>query len=129
MRALDSPSAQHPTTGGYSFPVSEKSFMRAAAIPLPRPDQPQSETAQESPSARRPRLLLDAARLGVSEYRRARDLPRLIGDPAGQGDIVARLADLEAGMEAARLAEDPHWSCIRHVELLIALLAERALRK
>jgi len=82
----------------------------------------------EHPSPRRPRLLLDAARHGLADYRAARDLPRLIGPHVPGGAILPRLTALEAEMEALRLSGDPAWSCMRHVELLIALLAERAMR-
>lgn len=99
--------------------------MCAAAAPLPRPIHDDPEPA----AARRPRLLLDAARFGVVDYRRNRDLPRLLGMHWSKGDVMARLSELEEKMEAARLADDPQWCCQRHVEVLIALLAERAYRK
>jgi len=77
---------------------------------------------------RRPRLLIAAARLGLADYRRARDLPRLLRGAEGSQDAVARLEELEADAEAARRAGSPLWNGARHVELLIALLAERRLR-
>lgn len=75
---------------------------------------------------RRPRLLMSAARHGLADYRRDRDLPRLLRGIGG--DVVEALARLEEEAEAQRRAADPLWSCMRHVELLIALLAERRLR-
>lgn len=75
---------------------------------------------------RRPRLLMAAARHGLADYRRERDLPRLLHGIGG--DVVEALARLEEEAEAQRRAADPVWSCMRHVELLIALLAERRLR-
>lgn len=76
---------------------------------------------------RRPRLLMDAARHGLADYVRARDLPRLIGGCPTSARAVAELAEREEEAEAARRAGSPAWSCIRHVEVLIALMAERAL--
>lgn len=89
-----------------------------------------SPVAVASPAGsgpRRPRLLLDAARHGLADYRRARDLPRLIGGCPTAAQAVAELAAREEAAEAARRAGSPAWSCVRHVEVLIALMAERAL--
>ena len=101
--------------------------MSPAAAPLPRPLSQEPEA--EAPCQRRPRLLLDAARLGLADYRASRDLPRLIGPHVPTAAILPRLTAREARMEAARRAGDPSWSCMDHVELLIALLAERAMRE
>lgn len=76
---------------------------------------------------RRPRLLMDAARHGLADYRRGRDLPRLIGGCPSSAQAVAELAAREEEAEDARQAGSPAWSCVRHVEVLIALMAERAL--
>jgi hypothetical protein len=83
--------------------------------------------AETAPALRRPRLLMAAARHGLCDYRRGRDLPRLIGGCPPSAQAVAELAAREAEVEAERRAGSPAWSCIRHVEVLIALLAERAL--
>lgn len=88
-----------------------------------------SALADPAPNGtRRPRLLIDAARHGLADYRRQRDLPRLISPATAMADVPAALAALEDRMENARRAGDPTWSCLRHVEVLIALLAERAMR-
>ncbi|MCZ8152436.1 MAG: DUF6477 family protein [Rhodobacteraceae bacterium] len=76
---------------------------------------------------RRPRLLIAAARHGMEDYRRTRDLPRLIGPGIAAAEVIDRLAALEERLEDSRRTGDPGWSCLRHVEVLIALLAERAL--
>lgn len=83
--------------------------------------------AESAPGLRRPRLLMSAARHGLGEYRRARDLLRLLGYCPSAAVAVVDLAEMEASAEAARRAGSPAWSCTRHVEVLIALLAERAL--
>lgn len=95
------------------------------------PDSFDPEPAAERPPAdapmRRPKLLMSAARHGLSDYRRERDLPRLLrGRP---GDILPVLRALEAEAEDQRRAGDHAWSSTRHVELLIALLAETFLHR
>jgi len=78
---------------------------------------------------RRPRLLIRAARIGATEYRRDRDLRRLLrasrlpGPAAG----MRRLLALEADFEAVRRAKDTTYSISRHVEILSALIAEAQL--
>lgn len=78
---------------------------------------------------RRPRLMLRAARLGITDYRRERDLRRLLGPDAPQTPDRAldALLDVEARAEAVRLAGDAGYSIARHVELLIAMMAEARL--
>jgi hypothetical protein len=78
---------------------------------------------------RRPRLLIRAARHGLTEYNRNRDLRRVMrAEPAaGPARVVARLMALEAEQEAIRQAGDAAYSVARHVEVLIALMAEAAL--
>jgi hypothetical protein len=78
---------------------------------------------------RRPRLLIRAARHGLEEYRRDRDLRRLIG---GSGvpapiDAVPRLMWEEARLEDIRGKGDAAYSLVRHIEVLIALMAEARL--
>jgi len=77
-------------------------------------------------SLRRPPLLIRAARHGIAEYRRDRDLARLLGQPvpAGPGQAVIRLLEEEAMMEDARLADSGTYSMTRHVALVVALMAE-----
>ena len=90
--------------------------------------QTEPDRTAESGATRRPRLLLAAARLGRSDYRRHRDLPRLIGPDAQPSAVIDQLTNIETRLEEARRRDDPTWSCLRHVEVLIALLAERAMR-
>ena len=77
----------------------------------------------------RPRLLIRAARHGVLDYRRDRDLRRLIGAvvlPA-PGMAVPRLLSEEAHMETIRCAGDAAYSITRHIDVLIALMSEARL--
>lgn len=82
----------------------------------------------------RPRLLLRTARLGLADYLRERDLKRVLRLPAppppGMGSLEQLFA-LEAQMERLRtrpISETGEaWRAARHVEVLIALLAEARL--
>lgn len=78
---------------------------------------------------RRPALLLRAARFGLTEYQRDRDLKRLLREAAtgGPEKTVPRLLHEENRLEETRQAGDASYSINRHIELLIALLAETSL--
>ncbi len=78
-------------------------------------------------SLRRPRLLMRAARFGLVEYRRERDLRRYVAGMASPEDTVSSLMSVEARLEATRIAGDAAYSVARHIEVLIALLAEAQL--
>lgn len=75
---------------------------------------------------RRPRLLVRAARAGLSEYNRARDLCRLTRtSPAPAPErALSVLLEEEERVEATRQAGDASYSFVRHIELLIAMMAE-----
>lgn len=75
---------------------------------------------------RRPRLLVCAARAGVSDYSRSRDLRRLMRSshaPAPERALSELLAE-EERLETIRLSGDASYSFVRHIELLIAMMAE-----
>ena len=78
---------------------------------------------------RRPKLLLQAARHGLQDYNRERVLKRLIKSSAAPSPRSAMntLLPVEANLEDARRAGDATYSVSRHVEVLIALLAEMRL--
>ena len=76
---------------------------------------------------RRPRLLMHAARFGLGGYRRERDLRRLVDSAASPDQTVPRLLSVEEELEATRLAGDASYSPARHIDVLIALLAEAQL--
>lgn len=78
---------------------------------------------------RRPRLLISAARHGLQDYRRDRDLRRLLPDRAqspnqAPGDALPRLIAAEAEIEETRRSGSAGYDLARHIELLIAMLAE-----
>lgn len=74
----------------------------------------------------RPRILMDAAKSGVSNYRRDIHLRRLLGQPnlPGPQQAAVRLICLEQEQEEARSTGAAAYSAVRHVEIMIALLGE-----
>lgn len=78
---------------------------------------------------RRPRLLISAARCGQTDYRRSHDLPRILrrGQAPAPQAAVAILLELEETLDHARSTQEAGYSPARHVEVLIALLAEARL--
>lgn len=86
-----------------------------------------SEFCKTLASLRRPRLLMRAARFGLEDYRRDRDLRRLIKGAGSPEDTVPSLLTVEEQLEATRRAGDASYSIARHIEVLIALLAEARL--
>lgn len=78
---------------------------------------------------RRPSLLIRAARFGMNDYNRKRDLKRLMGTATAPTPACALdgLIEVEARMEETRKKGDVTYSVTRHVEVLIALMAEARL--
>lgn len=78
---------------------------------------------------RRPHLLIRAARFGMNDYDRKRDLRRLIraDAPPSPERALDRLMAEEAEIEDVRRAKTAGYSVARHVELLIAIMAEARL--
>jgi len=78
---------------------------------------------------RRPRLLIRAARFGLAEYNRTRDLARLMRTaavPAPERALAALIAT-EAELEETRRAGAAGYSLARHIDVLIAMMAEARL--
>lgn len=75
---------------------------------------------------RRPRILVRAARCGLADYRRDRDLKRILRLP--KATLSARALDTllaeERRLEDIRTAGEATYSLQRHVAVLTALLAE-----
>lgn len=78
---------------------------------------------------KRPPLLVRAARFGLDDYSREGQLPRLLRvlAPPRSGEAILRLLDIEAVLEERRLAQGADYSVARHVEVIIALMAEARL--
>lgn len=77
-------------------------------------------------SLRRPQLLIRAARIGATEYRRHAHLPRHFGYGAlpRSAAALARLVEMEETLNQQRQSDRTRYSATRHVELLIAIMGE-----
>ena len=73
---------------------------------------------------RRPRLLIRAARFGLQDYHRDRDLRRLLQATASPERAVPQLLAEEARLEEIRQTGDINYPVGRHIEVLVALMAE-----
>jgi hypothetical protein len=80
---------------------------------------------------KRPRLLIRAARLGQVDYNRNRDLRRLMRAAAAPSpeQALTRLMAEEERLEAERRDGDATYNLPRHVEILIAMIAEAQLMR
>ena len=76
---------------------------------------------------RRPRLLMHAARFGLGDYSRERDLRRLVKCAHSPEQTVPCLLGQEERLEETRLRGDAGYSVARHIDVLIALMAEAQL--
>lgn len=78
---------------------------------------------------RRPRLMIRAARHGAADYRRERHLQRLLGYGRlpGSGAALMRLIEMEAALEEQRRENDAAYGVTRHLDIMIAIMAEAAL--
>lgn len=75
---------------------------------------------------RRPRLLICAARHGMADYCRERDLPRVLGSPS-RPDAQRALALLlteEGRLNDLRLSADTGYDARQHILALVAILGE-----
>ena len=73
---------------------------------------------------RRPRLVIRAARFGLEDYRRDRDLRRLVKESVNPDKVLPELLAEEARLEQIRRTGDLNYPVARHVEVLVALMAE-----
>ncbi|WP_439525682.1 DUF6477 family protein [Roseovarius mucosus] len=73
-----------------------------------------------------PPLLIRAARIGLQDYRREVHLRRLLRDgPLPQSPTaLVRLLETEAALDQERRLASTGYSPARHVEVLIAMMAE-----
>jgi hypothetical protein len=80
-------------------------------------------------SLRRPKLLIRAARFGQRDYNRRRDLKRLIAAPEmpRPEEALRVLLAEEERLEDARREGSAAYSFLRHIEVLIAMMAEARL--
>lgn len=77
----------------------------------------------------RPKTLIRAARAGVMDYRRERDLKRLLRSarPAGPACTIDTLLMEERRLESSRTTGEGTYNLQRHVALLTAIIAEARL--
>ena len=77
----------------------------------------------------RPRLLIQAARIGSATYRRELNLRRLFGPGRLPRSItaLALLMDMEALMNTRREANEADYCAADHVDLLVAMMGEARL--
>jgi len=75
---------------------------------------------------RRPRILIRAARIGAQDYRRDRDIKRLlhINRVPAPGAGMTYLLAIEQELETIRIAGFATYSISKHVEILAALVIE-----
>ncbi len=85
-----------------------------------------SDFAQMLHALRRPKILIRAARAGVVDYRRERDLKKLLRQQAAGASaraIDSLLAE-ETRLEATRTSGEGTYNLQRHVAILTAIIAE-----
>lgn len=75
---------------------------------------------------RRPRILVRAARHGLGDYNRKRDLSRMTGQSTKtrSAAIVENLIAQEEQLEEFRITGDSTYRSAKHIELLVAIMAE-----
>ncbi len=78
---------------------------------------------------KRPSLLIRTARFGLKEYSRERDLKRILRSDrlAAPSRVLPRFVDEEEQINENRKKGDAAYSVTRHIEVLIALMAEARL--
>lgn len=88
-----------------------------------------NDLIQTMSGLRRPELLIRAARAGQSDYNRMRDLRRLmrVSVTPTPDRALPLLMEEESRLEEIRQQGDAAYSFIRHIDLLIAMMAEARL--
>ena len=75
---------------------------------------------------KRPKALITAARIGVNNYCRRRELSRILGFTySGSNDeLLEMLLEMEAEEEAKRLYNDSFYKLSRQIDIFISLISE-----
>lgn len=73
---------------------------------------------------RRPRLLIHAARFGLQDYCRDRDLRRILSVSGSPERVLPELLAEEQRLEQRRQTGDVTYPVARHIAVLAALMAE-----
>ena len=88
-----------------------------------------TELATTLENLRRPRLLIRAARFGLTDYNRDRHLKRLIKadrTPSPERALEGLLEE-EARLNSSRTDDTGDYDLSRHIDMLIAIMAEARL--
>ena len=77
----------------------------------------------------RPAILVQAGTIGARNYRRGPALRRILGKapPPRSAVVLVQLIDIEADLNARRKKTDAGYNLVRHIEVMIALIAEAAI--
>ncbi|MAJ78804.1 DUF6477 family protein [Sulfitobacter sp. TMED3] len=77
----------------------------------------------------RPAILVQAGTIGACSYRRGPALRRILGKapPPRSAVVLVQLIDIEADLNARRKKTDAGYNLVRHIEVMIALIAEAAI--
>tara|TARA_R110002051_G_scaffold57104_2_gene105789 strand:- start:15589 stop:15882 length:294 start_codon:yes stop_codon:yes gene_type:complete len=75
---------------------------------------------------RRPKLLIKAARFGLDDYVRNMHLRRILKTDSipRPAPALMQLLDIESSLNTARIEKQTTYSVARHVDVMIALMAE-----
>ncbi len=75
---------------------------------------------------KRPTFMVQTARFGVDDYQRDRHLARILRTPTlpNVGEALIKLLDLEKQLEGCRKDRTAGYSFARHIDVLIAIMAE-----
>ncbi|MEM6481537.1 MAG: DUF6477 family protein [Pseudomonadota bacterium] len=78
---------------------------------------------------KRPRLLINAARLGMTDYKRDTHLSRHLGEGVSEDSevILRQLMSIESDLNQQRENRVASYSVARHVEVMIAVMNEAQL--
>lgn len=78
---------------------------------------------------KRPGLLIRAARGGADLYNRSGHLSRVLQTDIlpRSGEALIRLIEIENDLNRERLQDSAGYSCVRHIEVLIAIMGEARL--
>jgi len=75
---------------------------------------------------KRPKLLVSAARFGMEDYNRERDLRRALKTDTlpKPGEALMALSEIESEMNAKRHAKVASYALADHIDVLIAIMSE-----
>ena len=81
---------------------------------------------QKLSQLKRPKVLNTAVRLGLPQYKRQKELSRILGFKFEGSDkeLIHYLFQIEAAINEQRLQHDPFYRMVYHIDVLIALIHE-----